>query len=265
MYDLNKPAFGPGAEVPNQSEEEVPKTQPETPTEVEEEKSEEKEPDPEESEEGKVKYSRFKKFHDRALEAEKDAAYWRGVAEANQNTQIKIQEEATSVPDSWVELYGDNELAQKAWKVQQRAQEELEERVEKRALEAIRNAQQQEATKAQENVEVLDSQMETLSEKLDRELTAKEQSAILDIVDEYTPKDSNGNYIENAMISFEKAWEIYELKQQVAEAPKKASRNAVASLTASKSQGEPGDISEKDKNFNPSWGSLDHAIRNRLG
>jgi hypothetical protein len=45
---------------------------------------------------------------------------------------------------------------------------------------------------------------------LGRELTENEQIAILDIVDEYTPKDKDGNYLCH-LLPFDYAWKVYKL------------------------------------------------------
>lgn len=252
-YDLTKPAFGPGSEVlttesPIQSE-------PTTKAEVEEVETE---PETSVEEEGKVKYSRFKKFHDRALEAEKEAAYWRSQAEQRQTVETK---ETSNVPDYWKELYGESEAAQKAWRIQEKAQEELTERAERKAIEAVHQAQQEEFIQNQANVEQLDEGFESLSEFVGRDLTAKEQSAVLDIVDEFTPKQSNGNYVKDALFPFEKAWEIYDMRNQMSKAPQKASRDSVANLTGNQTQGEPSNKSEADKSFNPlDWSAYKRRI-----
>jgi hypothetical protein len=73
---------------------------------------------------------------------------------------------------------------------------------------------QQEALRLKENVSEIDERLEDLVEYLGRELTEDETSAILDIVDEYTPKDKDGNYLVE-LLPFEYAWEIYEAKKSV--------------------------------------------------
>lgn len=222
-------------------------------------------PEPSE-EESKVPYSRFKKFHDAAQEAAQEAAYWKGVAEARENQPATTTTETTlEVPDYWKKMYGDESsenwaLVQEAWKVQKQATDEMISQARKEAIEAVRNAQGEEEQAVAQNISVLDEQFDSLTDKLGRELTEKEHDNVLDIVDEYTPKDADGNYA-GAIMPIEKAWEIYELKANAGKAPKVQARNQVASLTATQTQGEPS-ITEQDKNFNPQdWG----AWRKRLG
>jgi hypothetical protein len=53
--------------------------------------------------------------------------------------------------------------------------------------------------------------------------------------------------------TFDKAWDIYELKNQ---RPKSPTRDNIASLSNSRSEGETSIQQEKDKNFNPfDWNS----------
>lgn len=235
--DLNAPAFGVGAQIVGETVVE--------PTKVEEVKTEEvktKEPSEEES---KVPYSRFKKFHDRALEAEKEAAEWRSRAEAIKTEPVSTDD----LPAHWLKLYGDSDASKEAWKIQKQANENLIEQARAEALEAVRNERGEEVQRTEENIEKLDENFEDLTSLVGRDLTDKEQSAILDIVDDYTPKDRNGNYA-GELLPFEKAWEIYELKNQISNAPKNKARDQVASLSSNRTQGEP-TITDADKNFNP--------------
>ena len=74
--------------------------------------------------------------------------------------------------------------------------------------------QRQEALRINDNVSEIDDRLEDLTEYLGREMTEDETSAILDIVDEYTPKDKDGNYLVG-LIPFDYAWEIYQAKKSI--------------------------------------------------
>lgn len=54
--------------------------------------------------------------------------------------------------------------------------------------------------------------LEQLAIHVGRQLTKEERDEVLDIVHEYTPKDSDGYYLV-PIIPFEKAWQIYKLKK----------------------------------------------------
>lgn len=241
--DLNAPAFGPNAQKvedlnkPEQTAE---------PAVAEPAKVEEVETPVEET---KVPYSRFKKFHDRALEAEEEAARWRAEAERYAQT-TKVEQPESDMPSYWRELYGDSDASKKAWSIQKQAYAELREETRKEALEAVRNERLAEVERTEQNIEVLDENFEDLQALVGRELTDKEQAAILDIVDDYTPKDREGNYA-GALMPFDKAWEIYELKNQASKIARTTQRDNVAGLTGTRRQGEPDVKAEQDKNWNP--------------
>lgn len=247
--DLNAPAFGAGAQkledlVADAHQQTAEAAEPVIQSEVEEEG----EPSVEET---KVPYSRFKKFHDRAQEAEQEAEKWRQRAEElEQSRASRDTEESSNMPSYWVELYGDSEASQKAWKIQERREQEIERRAYEagqRGAEELEIKQQQ---RIENNVATIDENFDSLADYVGRDLTAKEQSAILDIVDDFTPKDEYGRYA-GPLIPFEKAWEMYELKQGSAQQSRRSSRDAVASLSGTSSQGDTDVTAEQNKNWNP--------------
>jgi hypothetical protein len=72
----------------------------------------------------------------------------------------------------------------------------------------------QEDLRVEKNVDKINENFEELAEYIGRELTVYEESAILDIVDEYTPKDANGDYL-TGILPFDYAWEVYEAKKEM--------------------------------------------------
>lgn len=258
-FDPNAPAFGEGSQKPEdlQSENAKPEFKPEG-------NSGEKET--ENSEESKVPYSRFKKFHDQAKQWEAEAERYRAEAEewrtkASSSEPKIVNDNSPFSWEDWKEMYGENDLSKKLFQKQLKFSETVFEQARREALEAVRAENRFEQSRVSENLETIDSSLELLDEYAGRSLTEAEQSAILDIVDDYSPKGSDGNYLST--IPFEKAYDIYELQQQASKAPKVQSRNKIASLLNSKSQGTPSnDEAERNKNFDPrDWGA---ALR-RLG
>ena len=73
---------------------------------------------------------------------------------------------------------------------------------------------EQEALRVKNNEAEIDRKFEYLTELIGRELTEKEEDDFLDIVDEYTPKDRDGNYLID-LVPFDYAWEIYEARKKV--------------------------------------------------
>ena len=160
------------------------------------------------------------------------------------------------LPNHWVKLYGDSDASKEAWQIQSEQNETLKAEARAEALDAVRNERYVEAQAVEENIGAIDESIDLLKDFVGRDLTEKEEEGVLDIVDQYSPVGNDGKYIEGAMMPFEKAWEIYELKQGSSNAPKRSSRDAVASLSGSPSQGDADIQAEKDKNFNPlDWNS----------
>lgn len=244
--DLNAPAFGPGSQsgdVLNKVEPSV-EEQPEV-------KQEEEESVETSVEENKVPYSRFKKYHDEARQAKIEAEEWRRKAEElEQQRPTRYEEDDSSMPSYWKELYGDSDASRRAWQIQEQREQEIEKRAYEAALRATEEQELIQQERIEGNVAAIDENFELLSDYVGRELTAKEQSAILDIVDDFTPKDEYGRYA-GPLIPFDKAWEMYELKQGSARASQRKDRDNVAALSGTSSQGNTEVNEEADRNWNP--------------
>jgi len=241
--DRNAPAFGPEAQI----------FKPEAPEEQAAAQPEEVQGSDVDTEEpARVKYSRYEKKHREALEAHREAEYWRERAQSLNTESSKPS--SSDLPDYWTKLYGDSDASKEAWQIQRNANEELKREAREEALEVIRNERFEEASRTEANLEVLDDSFDELSDVVGRDLTSKEQSALLDIIDDYTPKDRDGNYA-GPIIPFDKAWKIYQMENQSSKEASIQSRNSVASLSNTRSQGEP-TLTDKDANFNgQDWGA----------
>ncbi len=267
-FDPNAPAFGEKAqkvedlETPKE-ETKTEETSVEAPKEEVKEEVKEEEKSEDLVEEQKVPYSRFKKFHESSKEFEREAEFWKAEAERLKLQRAEV-EDTNELPDYWKELYGDTDASKRAWSVEQQRQERIFKEAEERSIKAVESRRLQEDERLDENLGELDNRLDRLSQSVGRDLTEKEQSSILDIIDEFTPKDEDDNY-QGAILSEEKAWEIYQMRQKASEAPKKLSRDNVASLSGSQTQGETSVGGDKDKDFNPSWGALQGVFKKRLG
>jgi hypothetical protein len=253
--DLNAPAFGQGAQGLD-----ILTKEPEDHSFEENVEHKEDEENIDSVEENKVPYSRFKNIHNRAIEAEAEAEKWRQRAEEfeksrNSNSESNNQSE---MPSYWKELYGDSEVSQKAWEIQQKREDEIERRAYEAGQRGARELESSQREVINTNVAKIDESFEDLSAFIGRDLTSKEQSQILDIVDDYTAKDDNGNY-QGAIMPFDKAWKILELQKNSSKSSQRSDRDSVASLSGVTSQGNTDIQVEKDKNWNPlargSWRS----------
>lgn len=268
--NLDSPAFGPGA-IANEPKENV-TTQP---SQGESENRNETKVEPTSggepvvappTEEQRVPYSRLKAVTDARREAEDRAAeaedrYQRLLSEREQRQQGQFQQQV-ELPTWWVKLYGDTDQSKEAYSYELERQQTIREEARREALEAVREERAQEGQVLSSNERIIDNRLEDLGQVLGRDVTEQEEASILDIVDEYTPKDRDGNYA-GELISFEKAWEIHELRQSQATGKTRQARRAPTDLTSQSSQGEPTGKEKDDKNWNPlDWNSWKRRIPN---
>lgn len=204
------------------------------------------------TEKPRVPYSRFENVSRARREAEEEAEKWR--LKAQELEASKPDQPREEVPSSWLRLYGDTPQTREAygiWKAEQdRRDAEVEARAERKALEAVQNVQRREQESYRENLDTLDDYLETVSDIAGRELTEDEETKVWNILDEYTAKDEDGKYL-GAILPPDKAWELFQLKEQVEKGPTRKSRDAVASVINSPSEGEPSAEQERNKNWLP--------------
>ncbi len=215
----------------------------------------------EEPEEGKVPYRRFKKYVDRAKESEaKLLALADEIESLKKTRQTPVQE--TELPKEWVNLYGDSEASKEYYKAESSRREELLKAAEDRAYERLLQSTKAEAERVEANEAFLDEGLENLSETLGRDLTEDEEGAVLDLVEEFSAKDEDGNLV--AVFPIDKAWEIYELKEKALKTSQTSKKANISSVISAKSKGGTAKNTPQE-DFNPSWGALDRTIREKYG
>lgn len=206
-------------------------------------------------EQPRVKYSRYEKMRQRALEAEAEANSWRERAEnSNRYGRSRFQEDykndySEEVPSEWRDLLGDTPEARRVWELERQREQRLLETFNK----TLEEREQMEYQRISRNEAYLDDTIEELSDELGRDLTTSEESALLDIIDEYTPTGPDGKYL-GEILPVEKAWEIYEMRRELSGLSTKEAKNRVASISGTQSHGEPSidaDQAERDRAFNP--------------
>lgn len=216
--------------------------------------------DKENEDEQRVPYSRFNKVRERAEQAEEEAAEARRLLREVQSQQMISRETSSSSYEEdyardLKRLYGDTPVSNEIIHLNLKHQRAMEERAEQRAIAAIERKQQNEVRALTQNENVIDARLGELAEKLGRDLTEKEESSLLEIVDEYTPTGTDGRYI-GEIIPFDKAWEVHELRQN--KATSKRSKNPALFASNTRSEGEAsGEVEKANSNFNPlNWKSL---------
>lgn len=249
--DLNAPAFGENAQKidPLDSASETSSDAPQAETKIESEVKEQV-----------VPYSRFQKIHQRAIEAEKEA----NEAKARYEESVRGRQDPARTsqevsPDrEWIEMFGDSDASKRAYSIDMKRREQLEERAMQKALEAIDSRQEKEEMQNAENLSEIDERLESLSALVGRDLTKAEEDKLLDIVDDYTPKDGRGNYA-GELLPFDKAWEILELKEAKSSMATRKSRDSVAGISSARSEG---DTSVAGKAVRPlGWSSYQDRLR----
>lgn len=236
----NEPAFGEDEKEEEQVEEEVV-----------EEKVEEKVPASTEEEGavevGRIPYSRFEKVNEAKIIAETR------LAQLEEQIKNGSKTDSTDItPDEdWIALWGDSEESKKAYLIDQRRSERMRIDATEKILEDIEAKQSKKQEEFQENLNYIEDNIAKFEESIKRKLTDAEESALLDIQDEFTPKDEKGNYIA-PLLSPEKAFEIYNLRNVGAKTDKVLARRKVVSITGSGSGDDNSSSSSYDAN---EWGS----------
>lgn len=211
----------------------APESQPKA--EVVEEAPEESESSPEEDGQ-KVPYKRFKAKLDEVKEYSSRINFLEEQLEEIKKSRAESKPEDLTPDEAWTKLYGDNDIAKEAYKIQVKRDNEIAERAVEQAIERISKRESEEIERLSENEARIDESLESLQEKLGKKLTGKQEEAILSIVDEFSPTGDDGKYV--SLFPFDKAYEIYTLRNKASSAPRNQARQDIANLTNDKSDGE---------------------------
>lgn len=117
------------------------------------------------------------------------------------------------MPAEWVALYGDSPEAQKAWNMQERMWANMKNEARVEALEEFEFRQASMAAEEHQFEQVIDSELESLEDVHNIDLTSnapaarKARGEFLELVQEVSPKDEEGNIIEFA--DFNTVFDIY--------------------------------------------------------
>lgn len=218
--------------------------------------------------EGKVSYSRFKKFHDLAKEAQMEAEYWKNKAMEPQS-RPEPNYYSPPAPNQYVEpqfqgadwerfkaLFqgADENAVKEAYRLEVQRIAAVEERAIQRAADVFEQRTQQQRQEYRTNRASLDEWTEEASELIGRNLTDDEQIALLDIADEFSVKDNEGRI--EALMNPEQALRIYQM-QNSAHSQRREVRNAIAAASSSSSGGDTTVVpqaAENNQKFNAQLG-----------
>jgi hypothetical protein len=228
---------------PKEAEAETPaESVPESPVET---KPEPEAPAPEPQEE-KVPKSRFLTMSQRAIQAERALRTYEA-EQANKPEPVQPIGDDAELKKHYTDLFGESEITDKLYKAELARLTSIEEKAAERAYERFTQREQVEEQLVNQRVQSFDSAFEELALIEGKtEFSDAEQVAMLDIVEEYSPKDKDGRLIGEYLLPLDKAYEIYKLNQEPVVQAKKQDRNAVAALQGARSQGTPSSTSDAD-------------------
>lgn len=205
-------------------------------------------------EKARVPYSRFETVNERAIRAEERLS----ILEEQLNSSKNTEENQDEIPAEFIELYGDSDIAKRAWEVQKGLNQKLLDEATEKAYERIERKQTEKQEQINKGIEIIEDNLEKFKSTLNRDLSEKEEADLLDIQDEFTPKDEDGNYIA-PLLSLEKAYEVYTLRKTNVKVASSEARKKVVSLTGAETEGESSNSSFE--NYRPGVSGL---WRNKL-
>jgi hypothetical protein len=238
-----------------ESEDEVtPAEESQTKEEMEKEESEE-DSKSEEKEEARIPYSRFETVNERAIRAEQELQDLKAQY-ANQPSQPQA---TGDMSPEWVELYGDSDASKRAWQLQQGMLEKslsaIKDEAAKQAVASLQRVQSEQAQQEAKVVEDMENAFTDFGAKNKRTFSDSEQSAILDIMDDFTPKNDDGKYIISPLSYLEKAVQFHDMQVAQASLSKKEARRKAVTLTSAGSEGEPSNNKSNDHIRAGDWDS----------
>lgn len=209
-----------------------------------------------EPEESRVPYSRFKSKVDELEERNSIISDLEERLSSLETARTESQSpEELEVPQEWVELYGDSDVSKRAYSIQLQREAVIIENATKNAIEQLKAENRNEANQLEENEDIIEDNLLSLQQHIGKKLTQDTEEAVLSIVDEFSPTGEDGKYI--SLFPFDKAYEIYELRNSQAKTNTKIARNKVADLTGNSSQGE---AETPDSDFKRGWDNWREAL-----
>lgn len=201
------------------------------------------EPDPVDEE--KVPKSRFLTMHQRAIEAEKALRQFEA-ERANAPEPVLSLTDDADLRNFYIETFGETEAAEKLYQNELARLNSIEEKAAERAFQRFSKMGEEQEKVINERVKSFDRAFEELGVVEGKEFTDNEQVAMLNIVEEYSPKDAQGQLIGEFLLPLDRAYEIYKLKSTPIVEAKRTERNKVASLQGGGSEGSPSNSTDAD-------------------
>ena len=168
---------------------------------------------------------------------------------------VRETKKSQEVPKWWSDLYGSEEKSKQGYEVWETAQQDREQGLIDKALKTIQARETQDSVAVKKEEENIDAEFDSFEENSDINLTAKDKVELLNIVDEFTPKDDDGNYL-GATIPLDKAYEILEMKRSIPSAQTQQ-RKQLAGITGGGRSGQ----GNSTQTFRPGdWGGWRRVV-----
>ncbi len=197
----------------------------------------------------RVPYSRFETVNERAIRAEEQLRIMQEEREKERNAQNAAPND-DGLPSYWVKLYGDSDISKEAYQLRQQELKEEREQLRTSLREDMQREQVEAEQRTEQTVEDWTGQIDEFAAANKRKFTDTQTDALLDVMDELTPKDEDGNYLIEPIQYLPQAVELYDLRMEKATAKQKESRKSTAKLTSAKSEGVP---SSKPGDWDGNW------------
>lgn len=205
-----------------------------------------------EEEPSRVPYSRFETVHDRAIKAETELALLKTQRETTPEPVVF----AGDLPEKWVKLYGDNEASREAYGLYKAGIKEEFSTLKSELIQEVRRDEAAKESEAEKTAEEWATAISDYGAKTKRKFSDTDESALLDVMDELTPKNEQGEYLISPITYLKQAVELHDLRGQKADFSKKEAKRKAATLAGERGEGEPGAGSQEQGHFRPgAWDS----------
>jgi hypothetical protein len=135
-----------------------------------------------------------------------------------ESRETPVTKSSSDAPAEWIALYGDTPEAAKAWKMQESLMERYKQQAKEEAVNELQEREVEQKAEERKFEAFIDSQLETIEDKYDIDLTSdapkarKTRRDFLEMVQNLSPKNDDGTITGYA--DFEQTFEIYKSRKE---------------------------------------------------
>lgn len=172
---------------------------------------------------------RFDKVYGERMFYEREAQAAKARAEAaerllEQSMRGRTEPASDDKFNRWKKVLGDTPVTKEFYDLLNGEMSAYEQRAAEKAIETFRETQQAAAERTKAAESAIDADMDELQDSLGRDLTDDEATEILNVADEMTPKDAEGNY-KRPLVPLTAAYEVYMARQKIDTGARREARN----------------------------------------